>query len=60
MNEPTTKEFDVDDSVSQAKSYAFNTSNCSVVFKMWDVLHVCIRLIKMSIVEVYLLILIFF
>ena len=34
MNEPTTKEFKVDDSISQAKSCAFNISNCLVVFKM--------------------------
>ena len=50
---PATKEFKVDDSASQAKSCAFNISNCSVIFKFWDVLHVFVRLVKMCSVEVY-------
>ena len=50
---PATIEFKVDDSVSQPKSCAINLSNCSVVFKMCDVLHGFIRLVKVCTGELY-------
>ena len=51
-------EFKINDSVSQANSCAFNISNSSVVLNVWDVLHLFIRLVKMCIVEVYLVVII--